>query len=111
MQLEFSIYEMEGLIEYENDIIRNLFICENKKQKIAKTSISNKFIKNYSILLDDIQRIDEEYEFKQIYFVGETFFNIDEDSLNEFKTKCEEIYTVKTEYFNLENISKSFLKN
>lgn len=99
------------LEEFTSKQERNLFICENKSQMIAKTNISNGLVKNYTTILDDIERIDEKFMFNKVFLVGDIFFEIDQESLEELKAKCCEIYTFESEFFNQENIIKTFLKN
>lgn len=91
--------------------IRNLFICENKDQMISKSLISNKYIKNYTTILDDIERIDTKFVFDKVFLVGETFFEIDHETLEDLKSRCYEIYTFEAEFFEQENLLKIFLKN
>ena len=87
---------------------RRLFICVDKDLIIAKTNISDANNKNYTILLDDIQRLNEASTYDEIYLVGETFFEIDNDILEELKHRCYEIWTIEKDYFDTETILKNF---
>ena len=106
----FRIFLAEGYLEEESKISTRLFICENKNQLIAKTNISNSLNRNHSILLDDIERLNEEDKFDEIYLVGETFFEIDQDTLEELKLKCSEIWTMEEENFTQDKILKNLCK-
>ena len=99
------------LEELEENPIRQLFICESPNQMISKSLISNKYIKNYTTILDEVERIDSNFTFHKIFLVGETFFEIDQETLEELKTKSLEIFTFEQEYFNRDYITKLFLKN
>lgn len=101
----------EGYLE--DDMIplnlnRRLFICTNKDILIAKTNISTATNKNYTILLDDTQRMQETSYFNEIYLVGATFDEIHQDTLEELKLLCYEVWTISDEDFNIENILKNF---
>ena len=102
----------DGYLEELDEIpTRNLFVCESPNQMISKSLISNKYIKNYTTILDDIERIDTKFVFDKVFLVGETFFEIDQETLEDLKSRCYEIYTFEAEFFEQENLLKIFLKN
>lgn len=101
----------EGYLEedsIESNSIKRLFICLDKNLLIAKTNISDSTNKNFTILLDDTQRMQETSYFNEIYLVGDTFEEIHQDTLEELKTICYEVWTIPEENFNAENILKNF---
>lgn len=101
----------EGYLEEDlipSNLNRRLFICVDKGQLIAKTNISTSTNKNYTILLDDTQRMQENMYFNEIYLVGATFDEIHQDTLEELKLLCYEVWTISDEDFNIENILKNF---
>lgn len=101
----------DGYLEELDEIpTRNLFVCESPNQMISKSLISNKYIKNYTTILDEIERIGQNFTFHKVFLIGETFFEIDQDTLEELKSKSLEIYTFESEFFNREDIIKIFLK-
>lgn len=101
----------EGYLEDDTiplNLNRRLFICTEKDMLIAKTNISDATNKNFTILLDDTQRMNETEYFNEIYLVGDTFDEIHQDTLEELKTLCYEVWTIPEENFNTENILKNF---
>lgn len=89
--------------------IHRLFICENHSDIIAKTNISTANIKNYTISLGDIERMDQTdpiHTFHEIILVGETFQEIDHDTFEELKTKTYEIWSIPQELYNRDFILK-----
>ena len=110
-------YLAEGYLDEEKEIgttynsqphFRRLFICMEKELVFAKTNISDATNKNLVILFDDIQRLNESFTYDEIYLVGEAFFEIYQDTLEELKLRCYEIWTIEEDDFNLENILKEF---
>lgn len=87
---------------------RRLFICPNKNLIFAKTNISDATNKNLTILEEDIQRIPENHMFDEIYLVGDVFYEMEQDILEELKLKCYEVWTIEEENFDKENILKEF---
>lgn len=110
-----KVFLAEGYLDDDLNILnphrfRRLFICVDKELIFAKTNISTSTQRNHSILLDDIQRLGDACYYHEIYLVGDTFHEIDQESLEELKCKCFEVYTCDSENFNKENILKNFTK-
>lgn len=105
----------EGYLDLEDKSFttKRLFVCNSKDLIYSKSNISNSKNKNFTILLDDIQRLNDTSIFNEIYLVSDTFFEIPQDILEELKTKCQEIWLIpngNVENFNIETILKNFTK-
>jgi hypothetical protein len=105
------IFIAEGYLleELSSNKIHRLFICQNQSDIIAKTNISTANVKNYTIALGDIERMDQTdpiHAFHEIILVGDTFQEIDHDTFEELKTKTYEIWSIPQELYNRDIILK-----
>ena len=98
--------QFSSIPSYKPEKNYSLYICENQDQVIAKTNISTCCYKNFSISLDDIERLDENHIFHNVFFVGETLSTIDMSTFEELKDKCLNIYEIPNELFNTKDVQK-----
>lgn len=88
--------------------IRRLFVCENEKDTISKTNISTALNKNFTISLNNLEKLLEEskHQYDEIYLVGEVFSIIDMETFEDLKSICLELWSLDEEYFIPEEILK-----